>query len=47
MLSSFTTNLYGNLLEIKVKIQDQIITNLDIENEKNYSVEKNSKMLMN
>ena len=44
MLSSFATNLYGNLLEIKVKIQDEIITNLDIEYEKNYLFFLNPKL---
>ena len=44
ILSNFTTNLYGELLEIKVKIQDQIITNLDIENEKNYLIFLNPKL---
>ena len=41
---NFNNNLYGNLLEIKVKIQDQIITNLDIENEKNYLFFLNPKL---
>ena len=41
---NFSTILYGNLLEIKVKIQDQIITNLDIENEKNYLFFLNPKL---
>ena len=36
ILSCFTNSVYGELLEIKVKLQDQIITNVDIENEKNY-----------
>lgn len=44
ILSNFTTNLYGELLEIKVKLQDQIITNLDIENEKNYLIFLNPKL---
>ncbi len=44
ILSCFTTNLYGELLEIKVKLQDQIITNLDIENEKNYLFFLNPKL---
>ena len=44
ILSSFTTKLYGSLLEIKVKIQDQIITNLDIEDEKNYLFFLNPKL---
>jgi len=41
---NFSTSLYGNLLEIKVKIRDQIITNLDIENEKNYLFFLNPKL---
>ena len=44
ILSSFITTLYGELLEIKIKIQDQIITNLDIENEKNYLFFLNPKL---
>ena len=44
ILSSFSNNLYGSLLEIKVKIQNQIITNLDIENEKNYLFFLNPKL---
>ena len=35
---------YGNLIEIKVKILDQIITNIDIENEKNYLFFLNPKL---
>ena len=27
---------YSNIIEIKVKIQNQIITNIDIENERKY-----------
>ena len=41
---NFSTILYGNLVEIKVKIQDQIITNLDIESEKNYLFFLNPKL---
>ena len=44
ILYNFNSSLYGNLLEIKVKIQDQIITNLDIENEKNYLFFLNPKL---
>ena len=44
ILSTFSNNLYGSLLEIKVKIQNQIITNLDIENEKNYLFFLNPKL---
>ena len=44
ILFNFTTTLYGELLEIKIKIQDQIITNLDIENEKNYLLFLNPKL---
>ena len=36
--------MYGNLFEIKVKINDQIITNVDIENEKNYLFFFNQKL---
>ena len=41
---NFNTNLYGNLIEIKVKINDQIITNVDIKNEKNYLFFLNPKL---
>ena len=41
---NFSTILYGNIVEIKVKIQDQIITNLDIESEKNYLFFLNPKL---
>ena len=44
ILFNVNTNLYANLLEIKVKIQDQIITNLDIENEKKYLFFLNPKL---
>ncbi len=44
ILFNLNNSLYGNLLEIKVKIQDQIITNLDIENEKNYLFFLNPKL---
>ena len=44
ILSTFSNNLYGSLLEIKIKIQNQIITNLDIENEKNYLFFLNPKL---
>ncbi len=40
----FNAISYGIILEIKVKIQDQIITNLDIENEKNYLFFLNPKL---
>ena len=43
-LFNFNSNLYGNLFEIKVKIDNQIITNLDIENEKNYLFFLNPKL---
>ncbi len=36
ILFGFNNLSFGNLVEIKIKIQDQIITNLDIENEKKY-----------
>ena len=32
---TFVQFSYGDSIEIKVKINDEIITNLDIENEKN------------
>ena len=41
---SFITNVNGNLIEIKVKLQNQIITNKDIENEKNYLFLLNPKL---
>ncbi len=41
----FNQNLYGNIIEIKVKINDEIITNLDIENEKKYLFFLNPKLL--
>ncbi len=41
----FNQYSYGNLIEIKVKINDEIITNLDIENEKNYLFFLNPKLL--
>ena len=40
----FNAISYGIIVEIKVKIQDQIITNLDIENEKNYLFFLNPKL---
>ena len=44
ILYNFNSSLYGNLLQKKDKIQDQIITNLDIENEKNYLFFLNPKL---
>ena len=44
ILFNLNTNLYGDIIKIKVKIQDQIITNLDIENEKNYLFFLNPKL---
>ena len=41
---NFNKNVYGNLFEIKVRIQDQIITNVDIENEKIYLFFLNPKL---
>ena len=35
-ISTFNQFSYSDTIEIKVKINDQIITNLDIENEKKY-----------
>ena len=37
-------NSYGYLIEIKVKVKDQIITNIDIENEINYLIFLNPKL---
>ena len=37
-------NLHSNVVEIKVKIQDEVITNLDIENEINYLTFLNPKL---
>ena len=37
-------NVNSDVVEIKVKIQDEIITNLDIENEKNYLTFLNPKL---
>ena len=36
---------YGDTIEIKVKINNEIITNIDIENEKNYLYFLNPKLL--
>ncbi len=44
ILFNFKTTACANLIEIKVKIQDQIITNIDIENEKNYLFFLNPKL---
>ena len=35
---------YSNIIEIKVKIQNQIITNIDIENERKYLLFLNPKL---
>ena len=40
----FHVNSFGNLIEIKVKVKDQIITNIDIENEINYLIFLNPKL---
>ncbi len=41
---SFKSQVFGNLIEIKVQIQDEIITNVDIENEKRYLFFLNPKL---
>ena len=41
---NINTCVYGNIIEIKVKVQDEIITNFDIENEKNYLFFLNPKL---
>ena len=41
---NLNNHVYGNLIEIKVKIDDSIITNLDIENEKKYLFFLNPKL---
>ncbi len=43
-LFSINTNVYGNLVEIKAKVKDEIITNFDIKNEKNYLFFLNPKL---
>ena len=40
----FNLNSFGNLIEIKVKVKNQIITNFDIENEINYLIFLNPKL---
>ena len=40
----FHVNSFGNLIEIKVKVKDQIITNIDIENDINYLIFLNPKL---
>ncbi len=42
---TFVQFLYGDSIEIKVKINDEIITNLDIENEKKYLLYLNPKLI--
>ncbi len=44
-ISTFNQFSYSDTLEIKVKINDQIITNLDIENEKKYLLFLNPKLI--
>ena len=41
---NINTCVYGNIIEIKVKVQDEIITNFDIKNEKNYLFFLNPKL---
>ena len=41
---NFNNQVLGNIIEIKVKVQDQIITNVDIENEKRYLFFLNPKL---
>ena len=40
----FNLNSFGYLIEIKVKVKNQIITNFDIENEINYLIFLNPKL---
>ena len=42
---TFVQSSYGDSIEIKVKINDEIITNLDIENEKKYLLFLNQKLI--
>ena len=42
---TFVQSSYGDSIEIKVKINDEIITNLDIENEKKYLLFLNPKLI--
>ena len=44
-ISTFVQFSYADTIEIKVKINDQIITNLDIENEKKYLLFLNPKLI--
>ena len=44
-ISTFNQFSYSDTIEIKVKINDQIITNLDIENEKKYLLFLNPKLI--
>ena len=44
ILFILSNSVLGNLIEIKVKIQDEIITNLDIGNEINYLFFLNPKL---
>ena len=44
-ISTFVQFSYSDTIEIKVKINDQIITNLDIENEKKYLLFLNPKLI--
>ncbi len=44
ILLGFNSLSFGNLIEIKIKVQDKIITNLDIENEKKYLFFLNPKL---
>ncbi len=41
---NINTSVYGNLIEIKGKVQDEIITNFDIKNEKDYLFYLNPKL---
>ena len=41
---NFNNQVFGDLIEIKVKIDDNIITNFDIENEKKYLFFLNPKL---
>ena len=44
ILFAFNTSSQSDFIDIKVKIYDQIITNLDIENEKKYLFFLNPKL---
>ena len=43
---NLNNQVFGNFIEIKVKIDDDIITNLDIENETRYLFFLNPKLIL-